>query len=130
MPRTISCHDCGPMLESRISETKEDRKETASAIAYAAALILAGKIIALKGVGGYNFVCSPFDEKAVKDLRRLKIRRREKPFAVMFRDLAPIKEYCHVSPEDEELIQSNAKPIVLLERKKAIDIDIEKKGDL
>ena len=89
-------------------------------VARAASLIDDGKIIALKGVGGYNFVCSPFDENAVRSLRRLKIRE-EKPFAVMFRDLEQIREYCHANEEEERLLQSSAKPIVLLERKQQTD---------
>lgn len=123
--QTISCHDCGPMLEYRISDGKI-RERSADPAALAAEQILKGKIIALKGVGGYNFVCSPFNEKAVKDLRRLKVRE-EKPFAVMFRDLEQIREYCHMSQPEEELLQSNAKPIILLERKMAIDIDSKNK---
>jgi Hydrogenase maturation factor len=141
--QTISCHDCGPMLEYRLTKAAEGMQERAATgpIQEAAAIgviginankkimdraitpaILAasfindGKIIALKGVGGYNFVCSPFDETAVKMLRRLKIRE-EKPFAVMFRDAEQIMEYCYMSPEEEELLLSNAKPIVLLERR-------------
>lgn len=142
--QTISCHDCGPMLEYKPTGTREDRQEAASVgvtgikadakimeravtpVAWAAMHVLTGKIIALKGVGGYNFVCSPFDENAVKALRRLKIRE-EKPFAVMFRDIEQIREYCHVSAEEEELLLSNAKPIVLLERKKAIGAERIKK---
>ncbi len=136
--QTISCHDCGPMLEYRTSDREDGCREAASVgvigleaddkimersvtpVAWAAMHIHTGKIIALKGVGGYHFVCSPFRENTVKDLRRLKIRE-EKPFAVMFRDMEQIKAYCHVSCEEEALIQSNARPIVLLERKKAID---------
>ena len=109
--QTISCHDCGPMLEYRRPETGAEQP-----VIWAASFIGDGKIIALKGVGGYNFICSPFNEEAVKNLRRLKIRE-EKPFAVMFRDMEQIKEYCHVGAEEEALLISNAKPIVLLERK-------------
>lgn len=132
--QTVSCYDCGPMLEFRLTGEKEERQEAASVgivgiqanqkimekavtpIAWAVLQLLKEKIIALKGVGGYNFVCSPFKDEAVKKLRRLKIRE-EKPFAVMFRDMEQIKEYCHVGAEEEELLLSNAKPIVLLERK-------------
>ncbi len=145
--QTISCHDCGPMLEYRRSETMDGSREAASIgvigldadekimekavqpVLWAASHIIDGKIIALKGVGGYNFVCSPFDEKAVMDLRRLKIRE-EKPFAVMFRDMEQIKEYCHVSPEEKELLESNAKPIVLLERRKASETDNGSKKEI
>jgi hydrogenase maturation protein HypF len=115
--QTISCHDCGPMLEYKLSESKGPQDAAAVGIIglnasrkimdkaiqpliVAASLILKGKIIALKGVGGYNFVCSPFNENAVKDLRRLKIRE-EKPFAVMFQSIEQIREFCHVSQEEE-----------------------------
>ncbi len=132
--QTVSCHDCGPILEFRMTREKEERQEAASVgiigihadekimeravqpYAWAGMLLLKGKIIALKSIGGYNFVCSPFKEETVKKLRRLKIRE-EKPFAVMFRDMEQIREYCHVGTEEEELLLSNAKPIVLLERK-------------
>ena len=141
--QTISCHDCGPMLEYKLTEKKYG-KEAASIgiigieadkkimdrailpVALASSFIQNGKIIALKGVGGYNFVCNPFHEDMVKDLRRLKIRE-EKPFAVMFRDIEQIKEHCHVSAEEEELLLSNAKPIVLLERKQSIDNEQDEK---
>ncbi len=134
--QTLSCHDCGPMLEYKLSEKKEDRQEAISVgvigvnadkriieravnpVLLAASFIDNGKIIALKGVGGYNFVCSPFQQEVVKALRRLKIRE-EKPFAVMFRDMDQIKEYCQVNEEEERLLISSAKPIVLLERKKS-----------
>ncbi|HWQ77521.1 MAG TPA: carbamoyltransferase HypF [Anaerovoracaceae bacterium] len=133
--QTISCHDCGPMLEYRLTENCDGPISTAAMgldagrkimeravnpVMMAVSLINDGKIIALKGVGGYNFVCSPFDEAPVKTLRRLKIRE-EKPFAVMFRDMEQIREYCHVIREEEELLLSGARPIVLLERKRPIE---------
>lgn len=128
--QTISCHDCGPMLEYKIEDLHEaasvgmigiqaDEKimeRAVTPVALAAILVLSGRIIALKGVGGYNLVCSPFIEEAVINLRRLK-QREEKPFAVMFRDIDQIREYCLVSEEEEELLLSSAKPIILLERK-------------
>lgn len=146
--QTISCHDCGPMLEYVLREelsldpskvdhnkiidtdvdsnlnktTNEDKimKKAIKPISIASNLILSeGSVIALKGVGGYNLICSPFDEQAVKNLRRIK-GREEKPFAVMFRDMDQIKEYCYLSTEEEKLLTSSARPIVLLERKNVI----------
>ena len=132
--QTVSCHDCGPMLKYRFSESKGVQRDACSLgviginaderimdravfpLLEAVNLILAGKIIALKGVGGYYFVCSPFIETAVQKLRRLK-NREEKPFAVMFRDMEQIRRYCHATNEEETLLLSSAKPIVLLERK-------------
>lgn len=132
--QTISCHDCGPVLLVRTNSDAEDevlpfdmpgmpeginrkiRDKAIRPIVLACSLIKQGKIIAVKSVGGYNFVCSPFDSVAVKNLRKLKIRE-EKPFAIMFRDINQIKDYCYVDAEEEKLLLSNAKPIVLLERK-------------
>jgi hydrogenase maturation protein HypF len=132
--QTISCHDCGPMLEFRLTEAAGRQGGLASLgffgkridqkimdravlpVALAADLVDSGKIIALKGVGGYHLVCSPFIGEAVKNLRALKVRE-EKPFAVMFRDMEQIREYCRVSGEEESLLISSARPIVLLERK-------------
>ncbi|QOX63850.1 carbamoyltransferase HypF [Anoxybacterium hadale] len=149
--QTVSCHDCGPMLNYRLSGSEgtitevsnEDCSMEACSIGVigihaderiidravmpvflAANYINEGKIIALKGVGGYNFICSPFDETAVINLRRLKVRE-EKPFAVMFRDIDQIKEYCYLSSEEETLLQSSAKPIVLLERRSVLDLNSE-----
>lgn len=110
--QTISCHHCGPQLKFYGgSEEKE------AAIAKAIALLKEDKVIAVKGVGGYNFIASPFSEKAVADLRALK-GREEKPFAVMFYDEAQVREYCFMTPEERALLNSSARPIVLLETKK------------
>ncbi len=104
--QTISCHDCGPMAEFHgrdgvISEQYYFGDD---------------EVIALKGTGGYYFVCSPFSEKAVRDLRDIKVRE-EKPFAVMFKDMESIREYCIAGSEEEMLLTSSKRPIVLLEKK-------------
>lgn len=114
--QTISCHHCGPMLKVHWNGTEPASLKSEDPISLAASLILNGKIIAVKGVGGYNYICSPFQEQTVKDLRRLK-GREEKPFAVMFRDRDQIRQRCMISPEEERLLLSNAKPIVLLEKR-------------
>lgn len=110
--QTISCHHCGPQL--KVYGGSEEKE---AAIAKAIALLKEDKVIAVKGVGGYNFIASPFSEKAVADLRALK-GREEKPFAVMFYDEAQVREYCFMTPEERALLNSSARPIVLLETKK------------
>ncbi len=124
--QTISCHDCGPVLLSQVKTGKAPlplqgeadaiTKQVLEPMEQAVAIIAAGGIIALKGIGGYYFVCSPFQADGVRALRRLKIRE-EKPFAVMFRDLKAVEDYCVVQPAEARLLESNAKPIVLLEQK-------------
>ncbi|MBR5329180.1 MAG: carbamoyltransferase HypF [Firmicutes bacterium] len=110
--QTISCHHCGPQLKMYGSSLEKE-----DAVAEAIALLKDGKIIAVKGVGGYNFIASPFSEEAVQNLRDLK-GREEKPFAVMFYDEEQIKEYCFVTKEESELLNCSARPIVLLETRR------------
>ncbi|WP_051280608.1 carbamoyltransferase HypF [Anaerovorax odorimutans] len=130
--QTISCHDCGPMIEYKLSENNREAasigfiglenvsekiiKKAMLPIATAWTLISFGNVIAFKGVGGYNLICSPFNREAIIKLRKIK-GREEKPFAVMFKDMEQIKKYCHVNKEEENLLTSSARPIVLLLRK-------------
>ena len=73
-------------------------------------------VVAIKGLGGYHLACDPFDARAVGTLRGRKVRQ-DKPFALMARDVEQARELCRVSPEEEELLASPARPIVLLERR-------------
>lgn len=109
--QTISCHSCGPVLSMPVKDAAE--------------LIAAGEVIAFKSMGGYNLICDPLNDEAVSKLRRIK-KREQKPFAVMFRDLEQIKEYCRVSPIEEKLLTSSAKPILLLEHKPSDSREINK----
>lgn len=83
------------------------------AINKAVTVLKEGGIIAVKGIGGYHFVCTPFLDETVKHLRILK-GREEKPFAVMFPSIQEIEKYCDVSEEERGLLQTKARPIVLL----------------
>lgn len=109
--QTISCHNCGPVLSMPIEE--------------AADLLKAGEVIAFKSVGGYNLVCDPLNDGAVANLRRIK-KREQKPFAVMFRDLEQVRQYCYISAEEEKLIASSARPILLLEHRPSQSREIRK----
>ncbi|WMJ86103.1 carbamoyltransferase HypF [Anaerocolumna sp. MB42-C2] len=104
--QTISCNDCGPYA------IMNDRKDK-EAISEAVNILKSGGILAVKGIGGYHFVCSPLIEETVLNLRKLK-GREEKPFAVMFENIKSIEEYCIVSKEERDLLESKARPIVLL----------------
>lgn len=120
--QTISCNDCGPYLIYRGRQKKEQEKKSLGAVTgligeeallEAVCKIKEGGILAVKGIGGYHFVCSPFKEATVQRLRRLK-GREEKPFAVMFDSLNTIEKYCYVSEEERRLLESKARPIILL----------------
>ncbi len=122
--QTISCHDCGPqmvfikvMKQGIAGELPEERVLGEIGFWMAIDVLKSGGILALKGVGGYQLCCSPFSVKALQRLRRMK-GREEKPFAVMFHDMASMREYAEVSEQEEALLSSAARPIVLLVRKK------------
>jgi len=104
--QTISCNDCGPYL---ILDDVNDEEALKAAVN----IIKTGGILAVKGIGGYHFACSPFIEETVINLRKLK-GREEKPFAVMFESIDSIKEYCTFSETERKLLESKARPIVLL----------------
>ena len=90
-------------------------KDSLSIIRQVRALLLEGKILAVKGLGGFLLACDATNEEAVTGLRKRK-RRPHKPFALMVRDLAAARQLCEVSPEDELSLVSARKSIVILPR--------------
>ncbi len=113
--QTISCHDCGPVLYFK--DTSGNISQRAEALDKAVKALQKGGIVAIKGIGGYHLACTPFDQEAVERLRRLK-QREHKPFAVLFENVRSIREYCRVSEQEEALLGSPARPIVLLHQGK------------
>ena len=109
-----ACPVCGP----RVGLWDARRKEMGSGdpIAAAAELIRQGKIVAVKGLGGFHLAADALNAAAVARLRQRKLRE-EKPFAVMSSDLDAIRAYAVVEPEDEKLLRSMQRPIVLLRKK-------------
>lgn len=112
-----ACPRCGPricLLDDRgrlIAENHPALLSTADAIR-------SGKILAIKGLGGFHLVVDARDADAVNRLRQRK-HRPEKPFAVMYPSLEAIEQDCHISPVEARLLQSPECPIVLLARKNA-----------
>ncbi len=79
-------------------------------------LLAHGKIVAVKGLGGFHLACDATNADAVNLLRERK-RRVEKPFALMLRDLETVEQHCFVNDAEGELLQSRERPIVLLKRR-------------
>jgi hydrogenase maturation protein HypF len=90
-------------------------KDSLSMIRQARKLLLEGKILAVKGLGGFLLACDATNEDAVAELRKRK-RRPHKPFALMVRDMAAARRLCELSAEDELSLASARKPIVILPR--------------
>jgi len=112
-----ACPVCGPRLElwRRDGSKAAEREE---ALAGAARAIREGRILALKGIGGFQLLVDARNDKAVLRLRELK-DREEKPFALMYPSLARAESDCQVSDLERQLLLSPAAPIVLLIAKAA-----------
>jgi hydrogenase maturation protein HypF len=107
----VACWKCGPRVE--LWEPKRGRLETSQPVRDAVALLQAGAIVAVKGIGGYHLMVDARNEDAVAELRRRK-RREEKPFALMSPTLAALSSYARVEECEAELLSSLARPIVLV----------------
>ena len=117
-----ACPVCGPHLElwegSRVCENAESPRSHErgyGTMLAAADAIREGKIVAVKGLGGFHLMADARNDKAVRLLRERK-QREEKPFALMFPSLESVKAECEVSPLEERLLRSPEAPIVLLRK--------------
>src|SRR5918911_2856893 len=111
-----ACPVCGPQVRLLDRFGHELRSKPEDPILRAARMLRGRAILAIKGLGGYHLACGPFDEGAVRTLRGRKVRQ-DKPFALMARDLEQVRKLCRVGPEEERLLTSSSRPIVLLERR-------------
>ncbi len=116
----IACWGCGPQLELLDANGKTKARRD-NAVQQAAQAVREGKILALKGLGGFHLVCDARNSRAVAALRRRKIRPI-KPFAVMYPLLDMARADCRILPEEEKLLTSAQSPIVLLARKAAANV--------
>lgn len=110
----IACPVCGPHLQFVSGEFTQNGDEAALAAAVAA--LRGGKIVAVKGVGGYHLLCDAARDEAVAALRARK-PRPARPLAVMFRDLAALRRAVHTTPELDSFLASPERPIVLLQKR-------------
>ena len=106
------CADCGPKLRFLNGEGEEIPGDP---IALAQQSLAEGRIIAVKGLGGYHLACRADDPEIIARLRSRK-HRDEKPFALMARDLSAARSICRVSAAEECALTSSRAPIVLLEK--------------
>jgi hydrogenase maturation protein HypF len=108
----VCCNDCGP--EVYLINRSERGKE---AITYVRQAIVDGKVIAIKGIGGFHLCCDATNQSAVERLRQMK-NRPVKPFAVMMRDMDTVERECELLPECKETLDGHQKPIILLKKQK------------
>lgn len=109
------CPNCGPeLIFSASAEAPACSGE--EALASARELLRQGRIVAIKGLGGYHLASRPDLPETVAELRRRK-QRDERPFALMCRNIEAVKRLCLVSPEEEARLTSPRAPIVLLRKR-------------
>ena len=106
-----ACPDCGPRLSLAPGELSGE-----DALRAARELLATGKIVAVKGLGGYHLACDARNEAAVAELRRRK-RRGGKPFAVMVADLDVARQLVSLTDAEEQLLAGIRRPIVLLPKR-------------
>ncbi|MFH1118635.1 MAG: carbamoyltransferase HypF [Bacteroidota bacterium] len=113
----IACSICGPEYTLHFKNTI--LKDIREIIQKCDELIKSGKIIAIKGLGGFFLACDALSEVAVTRLRKLK-NREGKPFAVMFSGIETLKEFAYVDDNEAFSLLSSRRPIVLLRVKKSL----------
>jgi len=110
----VCCPECGPRLWFQDADGS-NHLEGHAGIRMAQTQLVAGHILAIKGLGGFQLACRADDNAALKLLRQRK-QRRGKPFAVMVRDLETARRVVGLSLEDEDLLCSSRAPVVLAPR--------------
>jgi hydrogenase maturation protein HypF len=110
----VACSKCGPHVWFEMRGTRNVVKE--AAIMKAQISLSKGKIVAIKGLGGFHLACDATNVAAVSELRARKLRV-DKPFALMMPNLETVERHCYISVAERELLQSTARPIVLLRRR-------------
>ena len=109
-----ACPVCGPQLE--LSDAKGNPITCDDIISKTSQLLKQGKIIAVKGLGGFLLACDATSEKAVNRLRQRK-KRPARPLAIMVASLDGVRRHCEVSNEEARLLSSPGSPIVLMKWK-------------
>lgn len=117
----VACPSCGPKIWLTNAEGKTIETEIDKVLAETARLLSNGKIVAIKGVGGFHLSVDALNDKAVRRLRERK-KRDYKPFAMMAASIQRIKEYAIVSESAERVLKSPQSPIVLLPKKNGSEI--------
>ena len=112
----IACWSCGPTLWATPNAAGNHECSGRDAVRAGVAALRSGGVVALKALGGFHLACDATNALAVALLRARK-HRIAKPMAVMVRDAAAADALCFVSPAERLLLESSARPIVLMERR-------------
>ncbi|MBC3872749.1 carbamoyltransferase HypF [Undibacterium sp. LX15W] len=120
-----ACHACGPRIflsPSSLPTHIDPIQRTQSILDVIQQALVDGKIVAIKGLGGFHLCCDASNHASVEQLRQRK-HRYAKPLALMTHDTAAIRAYCQISEQEEQYLRSPAAPIVLLNRQAQVDVN-------
>jgi len=112
----VACPLCGPKIKLCDKAGSEIESDSDKAVSETVRLLLAGKIIAIKGLGGFHIACDAENDEAVK-LLRLRKMRDYKPFAMMAADIDKIRQFAYADKTAGAILKSPQSPIVLLPKK-------------
>jgi hydrogenase maturation protein HypF len=115
----VACPKCGPIvwLEDKNSKIEPIADQSYDeSIIKTQTLLREGRIIAVKGLGGFHLACDATNDEVVRELRIRKFRV-DKPFALMMADMNVVQKHCFVNPDEARLLESKERPIVILPRK-------------
>lgn len=112
--QTNCCPNCGPKLN--LLNNMGGEVICSDVVLSTIDILKDGKIVAIKGIGGFHLACDAHNEASVNILRQRK-RRSHKPFAIMVKDIEIARKLCNVDEYEEKILLSNKRPIVLLEKK-------------
>ena len=118
----VACPKCGPHTwvetssNAKSSTTSISNDRSLAAVLEARSLLNHGKILGIKGLGGFHLACDALNPGAVIELRNRKLRV-DKPFAVMILDVETVRDHCYVNENERTLLESVERPIVLLKRR-------------
>ncbi len=118
----VACPLCGPNIWLEVGG--DSLAERDDAIQKTRTLLREGKVLAIKGLGGFHLACDALNPSAVAELRKRKLRI-EKPFAVMMPTLEIVRQFCKVDEAQTELLTSRERPIVILDRLPGTNIAAE-----
>lgn len=109
----VACPVCGPRLSLC---DREGRGLAGDPLSLARDALGQGKILAVKGLGGFHLCCDAHNQRAVETLRRRK-QRWDRPFALMMPDVETVREYCSLTADEQILLAGPRRPILLLKRR-------------
>jgi hydrogenase maturation protein HypF len=117
----IACNKCGPVYQYKDSlKTLEGTRPILEEVSLQ---IASGKIVAIKGLGGYHLMCDALNNSAVCELRYKK-QRDSKPFAIMFSDITAVRKYCYIDETEENELKSWRRPILILKQKEILTASV------